>query len=435
MPLIEGCKHEVEITVPVDEVNHETEHVIKDVQKKAHLPGFRPGKAPVSIIKTRFKDAIRQDVLEHILPKAFRKRADEEHWNVVGTPNVTDVHFHEGEPLRFKAEFEVAPDFEVNNYRGVEVPYAEPQVSDEDVTKRIEEIRERKAEYVNEDPRPLVSGDHTLVSVESVGGIEGEPIRSNDMALHIGNPETLPEFNEHLVGMSPEDEKEFDVTYPAEYGQERLAGKTVRFKVQVKAVRRKELPELNDEFARDLGDYQNLEELREAIRKVIFAEREYAAQQEAKGKIVDSLAKSHDFPVPQAYVDYQIENNVRRSVREITGRDVDPRSLNLDWNKLREQQGERATQDVKASLLLDKVADSESIHATSEEVDRELQRIAKSEREAVAALRMRFEKDGTLGRIASRIRTEKTLNFLFEHARKVTPTEVPAETPAVTPAE
>jgi trigger factor len=429
MPLIEGCKHEVEIIVPLDEVNHETEHVIADVRKKAHLPGFRPGKAPASIIKTRFKEAIRQDVLEHILPKAFRKKADEEHWNVVGTPNVTDIHFHDGEPIRFKAEFEIAPDFEVNNYRGVEVPYAEPQISDEDVDKRIEEIRERKAEYVNEDPRPLVSGDHTVVALESVSGVEGEPIRSDEMALHIGNPETLPEFNEHLVGMSPDEEKEFDVTYPAEYGQERLAGKTVRFRVKVKNVRRKELPELNDEFARDLGDYQNLDELRDAIRKSIFAEREYGAQQEAKGKIIDALVKSHEFPVPQAYVDFQIENNVRRSIREISGRDMDPRSLNLDWSKLREQQGERATQDVKASLLLEKIADTESIHASNEEVDRELQRIAKAEREAVAALRMRFEKDGTLGRIASRIRTEKVLNFLFEHARKVTPTETPAETP------
>jgi trigger factor len=430
MPLIEGCKHEVEIIVPLDEVNHETEHVVTDVQKKAHLPGFRPGKAPVSIIKSRFKDAIRQDVLEHIVPKAFRKKADEEHWNVVGTPNVTDVHFHDGEPLRFKAQFEIAPEFDVSNYRGVEVPYAEPQVSEEDVSKRIEEIRERKSEYVNEDPRPLALGDHALIAIESVAGIEGQAIQSDDMAIHLGNPETMPEFNEHLVGMSPEDEKEFDVTYPADYGQQRLAGKTVRFKVRVKAVRRKELPEMNDEFARDLGDYQNLDELREAIRKVIFAEREFAAQQEAKGKIVDSLVASHEFPVPQAYVDFQIESNVRRSVREITGRDMDLRSLNLDWNKLREQQGERATQDVKASLLLEKVADAESIHATNDEVDRELQRIAKAEREAVAALRMRFEKDGTLGRIASRIRTEKVLNFLFEHARKVTPVETAPEPPA-----
>ena len=426
MPLIEGCKHEVEIIVPVDEVNRETEHVVQNVQKKAHLPGFRPGKAPVSIIKTRFKDAIRQDVLEHVLPKAFRAKADEEHWNVVGTPNVTDIHFHDGEPLRFKAEFEVAPEFEVNNYRGVETPYAEPQVSDEDVAKRIDEIRERKAEYVNEDPRPLADGDHTLISIESIAGVEGEPVRSDEMALHLGNPETMPEFTENLRGMSPEEEKEFDVTYPADYGQERLAGKTVRFRVTVKAVRRKELPELNDEFARDLGDYQTLDELREAIRKVIFAEREFAAQQEAKGKLVDVLVKNHEFPVPQAYVDHQIENNVRRSIREITGRDMDPRSLNLDWTKLREQQGERATADVKASLIIEKIADTESIHATNEEVDRELQRIAKAEREAVAALRMRFEKDGTLGRIASRIRTEKTLNFLFEQARKVAPVEEPA---------
>ena len=141
--------------------------------------------------------------------------------------------------------------------------------------------------------------------------------------------------------MSPEEEKEFDVTYPAEYGQERLAGKTVRFRTRVKAVRRKELPELNDEFARDLGDYQNLGELRDAIRKSIFAEREYAAQQEAKGKIVDSLVKSHDFPVPEAYVDFQIENNVRRSLREITGRDVDLSSLKLDWSKIRERQSRR----------------------------------------------------------------------------------------------
>ena len=426
MPLIEGCKHEVEITVPVEDVSHETAHVVASVQKRVHLPGFRPGKAPVSIIKTRFKDAIRQDVLEHILPKAFRKKADEEHWNVVGTPNVTDIEFEEGQPLKFKAEFEVAPDFDVRDYRGAEVHYAEPVVTDEDVTKRIEEIRERKAEYVNEDPRPLVDGDYAAVSLESVGGLEGEPIRNDEMVLHLGDAETLPEFTENLRGMSPEESKEFDVAYPADYGQERLSGKTVRFDVTVKAVRRKELPDLNDEFARDLGDYQTFDELRDAIRKVIFAEREYAAQQEAKGKIVDALVKSHEFPVPKAYVDFQIENNVRRSIREITGRDMDPRELKLDWSKLREQQGEKATQDVKASLLLEKIADVESIHATNEEVDRELQRIAKAEREAVAALRMRFEKDGTLGRIASRIRTEKVLNFLFEHARKVAPTPEPA---------
>jgi trigger factor len=429
MPLVEGCKHEIEITVPLDEVEKETQHVLSDVQKRAKIPGFRPGKAPLTIIRTKFSSEIRQDVLEHLLPKAFRRRADEEHWKVVGTPNVTEVHFDAGEPLRFKAEFEVAPEFDIASYRGIEVPYADPQVSDEDVEKRLEDLRNRKAEFVNEDPRPLVEGDHAVVALKSVAGVEGEPVQSDNMVLHLGDAETLPEFTANLTGMSPDESKRIEVTYPEEYGHDRLAGKTVTFEVTVKAVRRKELPELNDDFARDLGDYQNLEELREAIRASIRSEREYMAQQDAKNKIVEELVKRHDFPIPDAYVDRQIEFLVERQLREIAAQGVDPRQLKLDWNKIKESQKERAGHEVRASLLLEKVADAESIHTTTEEVDREVQRIAKQEREPVAAVRMRLEKEGTLGRIASRIRTEKTLNFLFENARKVAPTaeEQPAE--------
>jgi trigger factor len=428
MPLVEGCKHEIEIIVPVDEVERETQHVVSDVQKKARIPGFRPGKAPVTLIKNKFKTEIRQDVIEHLLPKAFRKKADEEHWKVVGTPNVTEVHFDDGEPLRFKAEFEVAPEFEVAGYRGIEVPYAEPQVVEEDVDKRLEDLRNRKAEFINEEPRPLVDGDFAVLGIKSVGGIEGEPIQSDNMVLQLADSESLPEFTENLRGMSPEENKVFDVTYPEDYGQERIAGKTVRFDVTVKAVRRKELPELNDEFARDLGDYQTLGELREAIRASIRAEREHAAQQDAKNKIVEELVKLHEFPIPEAYLDRQIEFQVERQLREIAGQGVDPRQLKLDWNKIKESQKARAEQDVRASLVLEKIADAESIHPSNEEVDRELQRIAKQEREPVAAVRQKLQKDGSLGRIASRIRTEKTLNFLFENARKVTPTEEP-ETP------
>jgi trigger factor len=260
------CKRETEITVPVDEVKKETDHVIEHVRQRAKLPGFRPGKAPASLIKTRFRQEIRNDVLEHILPKAFRKRAEEEKWEVVGTPNVTEVHFEDNEPLRFKAEFEVAPKFELGEYRGVEAPYAEPQVSDEDIDKRLEEIRNRKAEFVNEDPRPLADGDYALISLESIEGITGEAIRNEAMSIRIGDTETLPEFTENLRGVSPEEEREFYVKYPEDYGSERLAGKNVKFRVVVKNVRRRELPELNDEFARDLGDYQTLDELRDAIR-------------------------------------------------------------------------------------------------------------------------------------------------------------------------
>ena len=418
MPVLEGCKHSLDIEVPVDEVRRETERVVSDIQKKAHLPGFRPGKAPVSIIRTRFGQQIRQEVLEQLVPKAFHKRADEEHLKIVGTPSVTDVHFHDNEPLRFKAEFEVMPEYELGEYRDLPVEYEDPVVTDDDVNARLEEVRERRAEYVNEDPRPIQDGDFALVSLESIAGVDGKPIKNDEMMLHIGDPETFAEFTENLRGVTPVEEREIDVTYPEDYGEERIAGKTVRFRVEVKGIRRKEVPELNDDFAQDVGDFQTVDELRDAIRKSIYAERQYTAQRQAKDTLIDEMIKRHDFPVPDAFVERQIELTVENYVRRLAGQGVDPRQLNLDWRKIKESQRDRAIHDVKASLLIDRVADAEAIHATQDEVDREVQRLARSEREPVAAMRIKLEKDGGLARIANHIRTEKTLNFLFENARK-----------------
>lgn len=417
MALIEGSKHALEITVPAEEVAQETERVIAGLQKRVRLPGFRPGKAPASLVRTRFQNEIRQDVLENLVPKHFRKAVERDNLQVVGTPDVRDVHMHAGEPLTFKAEFEVAPVVELGDYGDLTVGYADPEITDEDVAKRIEEIREQKAEYVNIDPRPVEDGDYAVVSLKTVGGVE-KPVDQEEMTLHIGAPETMPAFTENVRGMSPGDEKEFDVTYPEDWGKEDLAGRTVRFLVHLKGLRRKELPELNDEFARDLGDYQSLEELREVVRKALLADREAAAQREAKQELVDKLVEAHDFPVPEAFINRQIELQMERQLRDLAGAGVDIRSLNLDWEKVKENQRPKALRDVKASLLLDKIAERESIETTRDEVDRELQRIAKQQREPLAAVRMKLEKDGTVGRIAAHIRTEKTLSFLFEHARK-----------------
>jgi trigger factor len=424
LALVEGCKHELEITVPVDEVDQETERVISGLQKKVRLPGFRPGKAPSSLVRTRFGGQIRQDVLENLVPKYFRKRVEDENLKVVGQPTISDVHFHSGEPLRFKAEFEVAPTIELGEYRGVTVRYDEPVVTDEDVDARIEQIRDQKAEYVNIDPRPIEDGDYSVIALKSTAGVE-PPVEQDELMLHIGDPDTLAEFTETLRGLSPGDEKDLTVTYPEQYGRENLAGKTVEFHATVKAIRRKELPELNDEFARDLGDFQGIEELKQTIRQNMFRERELKAQQEAKERIIDRLVNSHDFPVPEAYVERQIEAQVEQQLLTLQAQGLDPRQLKLDWAKVKEAQAPKALHDVKASLLLDRIAEREAIEVTRDELDRELQHIAKQRREPVAAVRLKMEKDGTIGRIVAHIRTEKTLSMLFEQARKVA--EEPAE--------
>jgi trigger factor len=399
-------------------VESETSRVVDDIQKRAKLQGFRPGKAPANLIRKQFAGDIRQKVLENLIPVHLQKQLDAENLNAVDTPEITDVHFHDFAPLKFKATFEVFPEVALGEYTNVEVPYQDPEIPEEDVAKRVDEIREQKAQYINIDPRPVADGDFAVVALESLAGVEGEPVKTEEMQLEIGAKDTFEAFTENLRGLTPGDEKDFEVTYPEDYGSEKLAGKTVKFQAVLKGLRRKELPELDDEFAQELGDFRTVDELREAVRKSIFAQRQHDAQQEAKNKIVDKLVDAHDFPVPEAFVERQIKNRVEQRLRAMAEQGIDPRKLQLDWDKVKESQRDKAVREVKASILLGKVSERESIRATRDEVDGEVEKAARQMRKPVAAVHMEFEKDGTLGRIASHIQTDKTLNFLFEHARK-----------------
>jgi trigger factor len=431
MALIEGCRHELEVTVGVLEIAEATERVLARIQAKAHLPGFRPGKAPLSVIRNRFQNEIQQDILEEVIPKALNARFAEEKLAVVGQPNIVDLKFEPNQPMVFKAQFEVHPEFDLGAYKGLEVEYADPEVTDKDIEDRIEQLRESKAEYINIDPRPAENGDFVVVGLESGDGLEGEPIKNPEMMIQLGDPDTLPAFSEGLLGLTPGENKDISVTYPEDYGQERLAGKTVTFDVELKHIRRKELPNLDDDFAQSMGDFRTFDEFREQVKGSILAERSYRAQEEAKSKLIESLAEGHSFPVPQTYIDRQLQIMLENYARSLQMQGIDPRKLNFDMEKFRESQTERATRDVRATLLLDKIAEVENVEVSNDEVDREVQRIARQEREPVAAVRVKLEKDGGLDRIANRIRTDKAIGLLFEHARKVTPAPAPAaETPS-----
>lgn len=416
MSTVADCKRSLEIEIPVEDVEKTRERVTNSLKQRVRLPGFRPGKAPVNLIQSRFESEIRSEILEVLLPEAFRKRVQEQGLKVVGTPDVSDLHFEPGQPIRFKADFEIAPEVEVGEYRGLPAKYEEPVVTDEEVDKRLEAMRENKADFANEDPRPIQDQDYVLVHIKSLAGIE--PPLEQDVQIQVGGAETLPGFNEALLGASPGDLKQVDITYPEDYGQEKLAGKTVSFELTPKTIRRKELPALDDEFAKDLGDYQTLEELKNAIRKAIYHEKQYVAQQAAKEELIDRLVEAHQFSVPETYIDRQIENQVRMQLRDMAGQGIDPNSIKLDWAKVKENQREKALRNVRASLLLEQISQKEGIAATKDEVDREVQRIARQEREAVPVTRARLEKDGMLDRIAGSIQTEKTLQFLFDNAEK-----------------
>ena len=419
MAQLEGCKHELEIAVPPEAVAEETERVVHKLRNRARIPGFRPGKAPASMVQLRFADEIRKEVMEALIPRHLYQRIEAEGLRPVGTPDVSNVNLQPGEPLTFKAEFEVLPQFDLKDYRGLSVPYNEPDATDEEVDQELGHLREKHAVYKNLEPRPLAAGDIAVVRLDSIETPAGvSPIHQDELTVEMGGDDTLPAFTEKLVGVSPGESVEVTVDYPKDYGEAKLAGQRVTFRVDVLGLRSKELPELNDELAKDEGDFKDLAELRDRIRSEIQAAKRDQAQREAKGKLIETLVDLHDFPVPETLVEQHIRSGVERSLRSLADRGMDPTKLRLDWKKIQEVEQPRSIREIKASLLLDKISAEEHLHATQEEVDRQVQALARQAGEPVAAVRQRLAEHGGLDRIANQIRHEKTLQFLFEQARK-----------------
>ncbi len=415
----ETCRRELEVTVPPETVEEETERVVNKLRNRAKIPGFRPGKAPASMVRVRFAEQIRQEVMETLIPRHLYQQIEAQGLRPVGTPDISDVAFQPGEPLRFKAEFEVVPDFELQEYRGLRVDYDEPEPTDEEIAAALERIREKHAVYRNLDPRPLADGDHAVIRLESRSTPSGvAPIHQDELTVEIGGADTLPAFSDNLRGLSPGEQREIEVQYPDDYGERRLAGKTVVFHAEVLGLRSKELPELNNELAKDEGDFRDLDELRDRIRGEIQATKRDEAQREAKTKLLDQLVDAHDFPVPDQLVQRQISSRVERGLRSLAEQGVDPTKIRLDWKKIQEAEQPRSTREIKAGLILDRIAAAEHIRPTTEEIDRQVQLFARQTGQPAAAARAQLAKEGVLDRIASEIRSSKTLQFLFEQARK-----------------
>ena len=328
MALIEGCKHSLEVTVPLDEVEKEEAAALSEVSSKVRLPGFRPGKVPAGVVKGRFAEEIRQKVLDKLIPKALTAAVERENMRVVSRPDIVELKWEANQPIRFTATFEVSPAIELGEYRGLTVKYSEPVVTEEDIANRIEQIRDSKAEYVNIDPRPAEDGDYVLVNLKSIAGVE-KPVQREDLSLKIGDKDALPAFTENLTGMTPGDTKEFTVTYPENYREENLAGKTVSFEMTLTALRRKEMPEVNDEFAKDLGDFQTLDELRNMVKGSLLRDRETQAKSEAKMLLIGTLVESHEFPVPEVFIDRQLRDGLEQRLKALLQEGVSSSSLGL----------------------------------------------------------------------------------------------------------
>jgi trigger factor len=413
-----ATKREIQVEIPADEVARETDTLIQKYQKLARLPGFRRGHVPASVIKQRFGQDINNDVVDALVPKYFRRETGKLGLVPVSQPQVTDLHLNAGEPLRFKASFEVMPEVKVEGYKELRAEKPGVSVTDEEVEESLNSVREQHATFTPVEGRALADGDFAQVSLDGhPKDGEGKPVHMDEILVEIGGKNTMPEFNENLRGASAGDERSFEVKYPDDSADKRLAGKIFTYTVKIQSIKQKALPELNDQFAKELGEFASLEDVRKRIREGMEAERTHEAERAAKDKLVGELVKRNDFEVPEALVERQIDLQLDRGLRALAAQGMRAEELKkMDLQRLRAGQRERALEEVKASLLLEKIAEEEKIEVGDEELDREVEALATQSKQTAEAIRARLTRDGALDRIRLRIRAEKTLDFLYRQS-------------------
>lgn len=428
------CKREIEVEIPADIVTREFDATVVKYQKLARLPGFRRGKVPASILRQRFAEDIRSEVVESLVPRYFREETEKQGLRPVSQPRVTDLHIHEGEPLKFKASFEIMPEVPLPEYKEIRAEQTDTAVAEQEVDDAVKHLREQHASYATiDEPRELKDGDYAQVEVNGhqktaapAGSEEPkpeeakpeQPIHLEEVLVEVGGTNTVKEFSENLRGAKPGESRTFEVAYPEDFSDQRLAGQIFTYTLNVKGIKRKDLPDLNDAFAKEVSaEVQTFDDLKKRIREGLEAEKTAQVERAGKEKIVDDLVNRNDFPVPESLVEHQIDVRLERGLRALAAQGMRTEDMRkMDFPRLRAGQRDAALREVKTSLMLERIADAEKIEVTEDEINQEIEAVALQARQPVEAVRARLTGEGALDRIRTRLRNEKTLDFLYRRS-------------------
>ena len=412
------CTRELVIEANTDEVSKAFRKTTRAYQKYARIPGFRPGKAPESVIQRKFATEIRKEVIDSLLPERFNQGVRDLNIKPVGQPQVTELILEDGKPLHVKAVFEYIPDFSIEGYQSITVEKPSVEITDEEFNREMEELRESRAtiEPVDED-RTLTDGDWAQITYTGViaGEADAEPVKGDDALVEIGGKDTVEAFTHALRGAKPGQELKAEVIYPADYPDKRIAGKTVTYDVTVNGIKRRTVPEFNDELAKELGGYENLSDLQTRVREHMAQRKRNSVENETKDRLFAALSEKFPFAVPESLVQDRIDARLERGLRALAAQGMQAEQMRkLDFGRLRTAQRDGAIAEVKATILMDRIAEAEQITVTDDEVQREIQIAAIQAREPVEALQKRLTEDGGIARIREQLKREKVADLLYE---------------------
>jgi trigger factor len=418
---VNETRRDLTIEVPTEVVNEAIGHAAAKLGKQARIPGFRPGKVPSNVIRQRFKPQIMQDVAEHLISKAVGDALSEKGVEPIATPDIKDLVLEEGKPLTFKASFDVVPSFDPGDLSTIEATEPSRAVEDAAVNQSLERLRERNARYEAVETGIVEAGHTVVVGLERQGtdkdGKPGEVDKHEQVNIELGAPSNPPGFDAEVIGMTPGSNKSFTITYPDDYTIPELAGGKVNYTVNLKEIKKRVVPALDDELAKDLGDFASLDELRTRIREDLEHEAMHAAERQLRQDVMKQLATRVPFAVPPALVEREIDRRLEDFARRLMEQRIDPRQANIDWNAFREGQRTPATEAVASAIVLDEIARREQIEVSNEEMDAELQRYADQTGHNLPSIRARLQKDGELGRLAAGLRREKAVAHVLSKAQ------------------
>ena len=423
---VSATRKELKIEIDASDVRAELERVTERYAGAVSVPGFRKGRAPAAVVRQRYKNEIRGEVVQNLVPQAINEAINERALQVIGEPE--NIHFDNNEaldklgehPLSIHADVEVLPEVTLGEYKGLEIVRRTRPVTDETVAAMVENLREQSASLQPVEDRGAEAGDTVTVNFTGryIEPPSDEDIKAEDVEVVLGGEGVLADFNEQLTGTKPDDVKTFVVKYPADFSSQGLAGKEIEYTATVTAVRRKELPETDDEWAKTFGEeVDSLETLRAKLRENLSERARVESEHRLRDEVMSKLIEAHEVEVPESLVKSQTRRLLESTVRDMMQRGMDPRNQELDWENLQGMLEAQATEDLRGSILLERIADAENIEPTDEEIGREIEAIAEGTRQSVEQVRAALTKQGGERSIADRLRHRKALDLLIETAR------------------
>jgi len=412
---ISSCKKSLVVEVPSTEVDQEVDKTARQYARTAKIPGFRPGKVPLDIVKQRYKSEMRNDVINEIIQRTWKEAVEKHDLHALEEPIVQDVKDDPVNSLKFTLVFEIMPAIEITDYRGVPGSLITAVVEDADVEKALEDLREQNAQFIPFDSGAVRDGHYVTMTVDGLFDDATKPLHEEDVTCIIGHPSTNEDFSANLRGKTVGEVCVFDVTYPQDYHRKRFSGKTIHYSIAIKDVKEKVLPELNDELAKDLGA-ETLDALKTKVKDDLVTKGRQNAEKKARESVLDEIVRRHPIEIPDCLVQDELEAHGRRIAANLAHQGIDVNKTSIDWKKIFEDERPRAEQAVRRSIVLGFVARHEGIEVTDEEIDSELQPLAEGTGRTVAALRSQLEKDKRIQGFRENLRQNKALDFIYRNA-------------------